>query len=202
MPFPEAFHRQEHDPGGCNQEALFEYGSGCNRAHAICCPGWLATDYLFKNSGAATKSRVVSTTKVATPCAVLRRLTEVARRPAACAALPNGQEFDCVQTTAEQFHAVSECYAMCQVVGKITTLALTMQFMLPGWVSVSATAFPGEGAGLRSSELVVPNRGYGCPDCRPASQLCGEAPSVYDRDRQGARDLATSSPGSCSSVWT
>ena len=140
--------------------------------------------------------------RIATPCAVLRRLTEVARRPAACAALPNGQEFDCVQTTAEQFHAVSECYAMCQVVGKITTLALTMQFMLPGWVSVSATAFPGEGAGLRSSELVVPNRGYGCPDCRPASQLCGEAPSVYDRDRQGARDLATSSPGSCSSVWT
>ena len=43
----------------------------------------LATDCLFKNSGAATKSRVVSTTKVATPCAVLRRLTVVAGRPAA-----------------------------------------------------------------------------------------------------------------------
>ena len=48
--------------------------------------GWLATDCLFKNSGAATKSLLKAAwclLRIATPCAVLRRLTEVAGRPAA-----------------------------------------------------------------------------------------------------------------------
>ena len=52
------------------------------------------------------------------------------------AALPNGQEFDCVQTTAEQIHAVSECYAMCQVVGKIATLAQCNSRYLGGYRQV------------------------------------------------------------------
>ena len=52
------------------------------------------------------------------------------------AALPCGQEFDAVQTTAEQLHATSECYAMCQVVGKIATLAQCNSCYLGGYRQV------------------------------------------------------------------
>jgi hypothetical protein len=52
------------------------------------------------------------------------------------ASLPSGQEFQCVQTTIEQFHAVAECYAMCQVVAKITTLAQCNSCYLGGYRQV------------------------------------------------------------------
>ena len=94
MPVPEAFHRKDHGSGGCGQEALFEYGSCCNRPRAQC---HVHATYNYY------------------------------------AALPNGQGFDCVQATAEQFRAVSECYAMCRVVGKITTLARLNSCYLGGY---------------------------------------------------------------------